>query len=107
MVLGFWQIVIIFYVLLIALGPRRVVRWLRWGQATGDRLRGRPARQRRSSGLLRAIELFEYSTQVGWAFLIVGCAIAMFALAQPGWPLWKGLALAISMLLLFLAPWLI
>jgi hypothetical protein len=106
-VLGFWQLVIIVYVLFIALGPRRVIRWFRWSQATGDRLRGRPVRERRPSRLVRAIELFEYSSQIGWTFLIVGCAIAMFALAQPGWPLWKGLALAISMLLLLLAPWLI
>jgi hypothetical protein len=106
-VLGFWQLVIILYVLFIALGPRRVVRWFRWGQAAGDRLRGRPIQTRRPRGWMRAIELFEYSSQVGWAFLAIGCAIAMFALAQPGWPIWKGLAIAISMLLLLLAPWLI
>src|SRR5438094_1216289 len=107
MVVGFWQLVVIAYALFIALGPRRVVRWFRWGQAAGDRLRGRRVQPRRQSGWLRAIELFEYSSQVGWAFLAVGCGVAMFALAQPGWPLWKGLAIAISMLLLFLAPWLI
>ena len=107
MVLGFWQLVVIVYVLFIALGPRRVIRWVRWGQAAGDRLRGRPVRQRRPSGWLRAIELFEYSSQIGWAFLILGCAVAMFALAQPGWPLWKGLVLALSMGLLALAPWLL
>jgi len=106
-VLGFWQLVVIVYVLFIALGPRRVIRWVRWSQDAGDRLRGRPRRERRSGGFLRAIELFEYSSQIGWAFLVVGCAISMFALAQPGWPIWKGLALAISLLLLFLAPWLI
>src|SRR5262245_41386332 len=107
MAIGFWQLVIIVYVLFIALGPRRVVRWVRWSQATSDRLRGRPVRERPKSGWLRAIELFEYSTQIGWACLILGCAVAMLALAQPGWPLWKGLALAISLLLLFLAPWLL
>ena len=107
MVLGFWQLVIIVYVLFIALGPRRVVRWMRWGQAASDRLRGRPVQERRQRGWVRAIEMFEYSSQIGWACLAVGCALAMFALAQPGWPIWKGLAIAISMLLLFLAPWLI
>src|SRR5262249_2885838 len=89
--LGFWQLVVI-----LALGPRRVVRWVRWGQAAGDRLRGRPVQPRPQRGWLRAIELFEHSSQIGWAFLAIGCALAMFALAQPGWPIWKGLAIAIS-----------
>ena len=107
MAIGFWQLVIILYVLFFALGPRRVVRWIRWGQSTSDRLRGRPVRQQRTSGILRWIEMFEYSTQIGYACLILGAGIAMLTLAQPGWPLWKGLALAVSMLLLALAPWLI
>jgi hypothetical protein len=107
MAIGFWQLVVIVYVLFFAVGPRRVVRWVRWGQTTSDRLRGRPRREQRSSGWLRAIELFEYSSQVGWACLILGAGIAMLTLAQTGWPLWKGLALAVSMLLLLLAPWLI
>lgn len=107
MVLGFWQLVVIVYVLFVALGPRRVVRWVRWSQNATDRLRGRPAREQRTSRLLRAIELFAYSSQIGYACLVVGGGLAMFALATQGWPLWKGLALGISMLLLLIAPWLI
>ena len=108
MVVGTWQILIIAYVLLIALGPRRVLRWWRWTSNTSARLRGKqPPPARKPSGWLRAIELFEYSSQIGWACLALGAALSMFALATDGWPLWKGLALGLGMLLLLVAPWLI
>ena len=107
MVIGLSQLLVIVYVLFIALGPRRIIRWFRWTSETSARLRGKPPPIRKTSGWLRAIELFEYSTQIGWTFLVVGCGLAMFALSTDGWPLWKGLVLGLAMLLLFLAPWLI
>jgi hypothetical protein len=107
-VIGTWQILIIAYVLFIALGPRRVMRWWRWTSNASARLRGKPLPPaRKPRGWLRAIELFEYSTQIGWACLALGAALSMLALATDGWPLWKGLALGLGVLLLFVAPWLI
>ena len=38
---------------------------------------------------------------------LVGTALSMVALGTDGWPLWKGLVLAVAMLLLLIAPWLI
>jgi hypothetical protein len=107
MVLGTWQILIIVYVLFIALGPRRVVRWWRWTGETSARLRGKPPPARRTSGWMRAIELFEHSSKIGWACLVLGTALSMVALGTEGWPLWKGLVLGVAMLLLLIAPWLI
>jgi hypothetical protein len=107
MVIGTWQILIILYVLFIALGPRRVVRWWRWTGDTSARLRGKAPPARKTSGWLRTIELFEHSTQIGWACLALGAALSMLALAADGWPLWKGLALGLATLLLLIAPWLI
>ena len=107
MAIGFWQILVIVYVLFLALGPRRVVRWVRWINEASARLRGQPPPPRRTGGWLRALELFEYSTQLGWAFLVIGCGLAMLGLSVDGWPLWKGLAMGVAMVLLMLAPWLI
>ena len=107
MAIGFWQLLIIVYVLFLAIGPRRVVRWVRWTNDTTARLRGKPPPPRRRVGWLRALELFEYSTQVGWAFIVVGGGLAIFALSVDGWPIWKGLVMGLAMLFLFLAPWLI
>jgi len=107
MVLGFWQLVIILYVLMIALGPRRVVGWYHAASALTARMQGRPPPSRTSAGWLRAIQLFEHSSKIGWACLVVGSALGMFAMSADGWPLWKGLAIAVAMLLLFVAPWLL
>src|SRR5206468_2872059 len=78
-VIGTWQVLVIIYVLFIALGPRRVVRWIRWTGDTSARLRGKRVTTRKSSGWLRAIELFEYSSQLGWAFLVIGATMAIYA----------------------------
>lgn len=108
MVIGTWQLLVVAYVLFIALGPRRVVRWIRWTNDTTARLRGKPRPPRaKSSGLLRAIELFEYASQVGWAFLVIGAALAIYAGTLDGFPPLKALLLGVGMVLLFLAPWLI
>ena len=107
MVIGTWQIFVIVYVLFIALGPRRVVRWIMWTNDASARLRGKPRPARRKSALLRAIELFEYSSQIGWACLAIGAAMAIYAGTIDGFPPLKGLLLGLGMLLLFLAPWLI
>src|SRR5579884_2609510 len=107
MAIGFWQLLVIVYVLFLALGPRRVVRWIRWANETNARLRGRPPPPRRTIGWLRALELFEYSTQIGWAFLVVGAAMAIYAGTMDGFPPLKALLLGLGMVLLLLAPWLI
>jgi hypothetical protein len=107
MAIGFWQLLVIVYVLFIAIGPRRVVRWIRWTNETSARLRGKAPPPRRTVGWLRALELFEYSTQVGWACLAIGCALAMYALSIDAWTAWKMVLLGLATLLLFLGPWLI
>lgn len=107
MAIGTWQILIILYVLFIALGPRRVVRWYRWAGDTSARLRGKPRPVRKPSRWMRAIELFEYSSQIGWAFLVVGAALSIYAGTIDGFPPLKGLLLGLGLVLLFLAPWLI
>jgi hypothetical protein len=107
-VIGTWQIIVIAYVLFIALGPKRVVRWIRWTTEMNARLRGKPPPpQRKTRGWLRAIELFEYSSQIGWACLVIGAAMAIYAGTLDGFPPGKALLLGLGMLLLFLAPWLI
>ena len=59
MTIGIWQILIITYILFVALGPRRVVGWVRWTQDTSARLQGRPPPRRRRIGLLAALEMME------------------------------------------------
>ena len=107
MVIGTWQIIVIVYVLFIALGPRRVVGWIRWAGDMNARLRGKPKPVRKRWGFLRAIEMFEYSTQIGWACLVVGAALSIYAGTIDGFPPLKALLLGLGMVLLFLAPWLI
>jgi hypothetical protein len=109
MVIGFWQILLIVYVLFIAIGPRRVVRWVQWGQRTNDRLRGRPPREQKPKGWLRAIQLFEYSTQLGWACVAIGIALVVVdgVCRQSGCGFHGPPVLMLAMLFLFLAPWLL
>jgi hypothetical protein len=115
-VVGFWQIALILYILFLAIGPRRVVRWFRIAGALGDRVRGRPVPPRRKpSGLLRAIELFEYSTPVGWACVALGVGLLVLdGICRA--PAVNGVAtcsfygppiLLLAMLCFVLAPWLI
>jgi hypothetical protein len=115
-VIGFWQIALIAYILFLALGPRRVVRWIRVAGAFNDRLRGRPVQPRgKPSGLLRAIELFEHSTPIGWGCVVLGLALLVLdgvcrpasanALASCGF--YGPPILLLAMLFFFIAPWLI
>jgi hypothetical protein len=114
--IGFWQIALIVYILFLAIGPRRVVRWIRIANAFSDRVRGRPARpSSRSFGLLRALELFEYSTPVGWACVALGLGLLVLdgvcrpetAVAPAKCPVHGPLVLVLATLFFFLAPWLI
>ena len=74
---GFQQLAVIAYILLLALGPRRVVRWVRWSQDLGARLRGRPPPPRPKWDLLRVVERFEYSSPVGWAVAALGFGLVL------------------------------
>lgn len=107
MVIGTWQIIVIVYVLFIALGPRRVVGWIRWAGDMNARLRGKPRPERKRWGFLRAIEMLEHATQIGWACLALGAAISIYAGTIDGFPPVKAALLGLGLLLLFLAPWLI
>jgi hypothetical protein len=70
--LGFQQLLLVVYILFLALGPKRVVRWIRRGQALVARLQGKPPPPRKRFDLLRLIELTEYSSPVGWAVAALG-----------------------------------
>ena len=108
--IGFWQIALIAYILFLALGPRRVVRWIRIAGAFNDRMRGRPVQIRaKPSGLLRWIGLFEYSTPVGWACVALGLGLLVLdGICRSGaCGLYGPPVLLLAMLLFFLAPWLI
>ncbi|HEY3080301.1 MAG TPA: hypothetical protein VGM69_10380 [Chloroflexota bacterium] len=107
---GFWQIALIAYILFLAIGPRRVVRWIRVAGAFNDRMRGRPVQARaKPSGLLRWIGLFEYSTPVGWACVALGLGLLVLdGICRSGaCGVYGPLVLLLAMLLFFLAPWLI
>lgn len=104
MAIGVWQILIIVYVLFLAVGPRRVVRWVQWSIDTNARLRGRPPPARKRWGLLRFLGLFEYSTPIGWACAAIGLGLAMSGYFYPEWRIPLTL---LAMLFLFIAPWLI
>lgn len=107
MVIGTWQLLVIVYVLIIALGPKRVVGWVRWASDMNARLHGKPPPPRKTRGWVRAIEMFEYSSQIGWGCLVIGAGLAIYAGTIDGFPPLKALLLGLGMLLLFLAPWLI
>jgi hypothetical protein len=109
MAIGFWQLLLIVYVLLLAIGPRRIVRWVRFAQMTNDRLRGRPPRERRVPGWLRAIQLLEHSTPIGWACVAIGIGLLVVdgVCRQTGCGFQGPPVLLLAMLFLFLAPWLI
>ena len=97
--------IIVLYVLFIALGPRRVVRWWYGLQAALARMQGRPPPPRRRWGWLRAAEAFEHSTAIGWTCIVVGLGLAFAARF-----LWPDLMLpltVVAMALLFVGPWLI
>ncbi|TAK20159.1 MAG: twin-arginine translocase TatA/TatE family subunit [Chloroflexota bacterium] len=108
--IGFWQIAIILYVLFLAVGPRRLARWGRIWSRFLDRMAGRPPRpMSQKPGWLRTIELFEHSSKIGWACVILG--ISLLALdgvcRQTGCPFTGPFILLLAMLFLFIAPWLI
>lgn len=112
--IGFWNIVLVLYFLFLAIGPRKVLRWIRAFNRALDRIQGRPPReQTRTAGWLRAIELLEYSTPVGWACAALGVGLLVLdGVCRTGSPgpscaFYGPLVLLLAMLLFFIAPWLI
>lgn len=105
---GFWQIAIIAYVLFLAIGPRRVVRWLRIVNRTMLRMQGRPAPPpREPTGLLKAIGVFEHGAIVGWSCVAVGFALLVVdgVCRQSGCAFQGPPMLLLAMVFFFAAPW--
>ncbi len=86
---GFQQGLLILYILLIAVGPKRVTRWVRRGQALSARLRRKPLPKPGRYDVLRLFEMFEERALVGWGIAVVGLGL-LFAgffsayIAAPG-----------------------
>ena len=114
--IGFWQIALVLYFGLLAIGPRRLARWVRAYRRALDRMAGRePRPDAPPSGWLRAVQLFEHSRLIGWGCVVVGLALLVLdGVCRPQSP---GLAascpfygvpvIMLAMLLFFVAPWLI
>jgi hypothetical protein len=115
-VIGFWQIALVLYFGFLAIGPRRVIRYVRAFNRAMDRMAGRPPRpDRPPSGWLRALQLFEHSTVIGWGCVALGVGLLVLdGVCRPqssgltaSCPFYGPPILVLAMLLFFLAPWLI
>ena len=108
--IGFWQLLIIVYILFLAIGPRRVVHWSQWSIDTWARVWGRPPPPRKRWGWLSAIQLLENSRSFGWACIAAGSALAFLYLylsSQGSIGAWGVPILLLAMAFLFIGPWLL
>ncbi len=108
--IGAWQILLVLYILFLALGPRRVVRWWRIWNRFLARMQGLPPPTERSEpAWLRAVALFEHSSKIGWACVAVGIGLIVVdgVCRQTGCAFTGPVMLVLAMILFFLAPWMI
>ena len=108
--IGFWQLLIIVYILFLALGPRRVVYWSQWSIDTWARFLGRPPPPRKRWGWLRSFQILEHAQKFGWACIALGSGLAFFYLylsSQGIIGVWGIPILLLAMAFLFVGPWLL
>jgi hypothetical protein len=80
--LGFQQLAVVLYVLLLVVSPRRLVSGVRQLQTLNARLRRRPAPVHKNRHVLRVFELVRHSPTLGWVLAVAGgglCLLAYFA----------------------------
>ena len=105
--LGFQQLAVCLYVLLLVVSPRRMVGGFRRLQTFNARIRRRPAPVHKNRHLLRAFDVIRHSPTLGWALAVLGGGLCLLAFFVPTlglasflmWPLYAvgGVALVAAL----------
>jgi hypothetical protein len=81
--LGFQQLAVCLYVLLLVVSPRRMVGGVRRLQTFSARLRRRPAPVHKNRHVLRVFDLVRHSPTLGWALAVLGGGLCLLAYFTP------------------------